>query len=83
MGANLVVVETKMQFSAGSDVSFIRFIIRAAILESQFTTPYSGNKRESTLSTFEGTGGPPDFDFITLPGGFIFEEPDDETIVLF
>ncbi|KLJ13227.1 hypothetical protein EMPG_11839 [Blastomyces silverae] len=148
MGANLVVVEAKMQFSAGSAVpqliaymgivhrtrklngkrnavvygiasdgmefrfycinnnselkqqlrksaiymwdvdanviiSFIRFIIRAAILESLFTTPYSGNKRESTLSTFEGAGGSSNFDFITLPGDLIFEEPNDETIMLF
>ncbi|EGE06898.1 hypothetical protein TEQG_05951 [Trichophyton equinum CBS 127.97] len=57
-------------------VSFIRFIIRAAILESPSTTPYSGEKKKSTLAAYK-SNTEDSFDFVTLPGDFSYEEVDD------
>ena len=53
-------------------------MIRAAILEapSTLTTPYSGDKRESTLAADESKAEC-DFDFLTLPGEIGYEEVDD------
>jgi hypothetical protein len=61
---------------AADIVSFIRFIIRAAILESPSTTIYSGEKRKSTLAAYK-SNTEDSFDFITLPGDFSYEEADD------
>ncbi|KKZ68314.1 hypothetical protein EMCG_05989 [[Emmonsia] crescens] len=61
---------------AADIVSYIRFTIRAAILESPSTSPYSGEKRETTLAAYEGNSQRR-FDYITLPGDFVYGEPDD------
>ena len=61
---------------AATFVSFIRFMIRAAIVESPLTTPSRGDKKESTLAAYESKAEC-GFDFAALPGEIGFEEVDD------
>jgi hypothetical protein len=62
-------------------ISYLRYIIRASIVMSPTTSPFTGERREEALSSFHDEQSRSTFDFTIGDGDWTYSDEDSDDIM--